>query len=62
VVSDTEPSLSDVERPVRLQPVRSAPVRIGDGARIGLHAAVGADVPAGAVVAPYETRAPRRSA
>ena len=43
---------------------RPAPVRLGDGARIGLHAAVlaGAKVAPGEVVGAYETRAPRRSA
>jgi len=37
-------------------------IRIGRGARIGLHAAVvaGASVGPGEVVEPYETRAPRR--
>jgi acetyltransferase-like isoleucine patch superfamily enzyme len=41
-----------------------AVTRVGDGARIGIHAAVlaGAAIPPGDVVAPYETRAPRRSA
>ncbi|MGH2949085.1 MAG: acyltransferase [Solirubrobacteraceae bacterium] len=63
MVTDAEPTFADPERPVRLQPPRAAPIRIGDGARIGVHGAVvSTDVPAGAVVAPYETRAPRRSA
>jgi acetyltransferase-like isoleucine patch superfamily enzyme len=63
VISDAEPTFEDAERPTRLQPLRAAPVRIGDGARIGLHAAVppGATIAPGAVVEPYETGAPRRS-
>ena len=64
VISDAEPTFEDPERPTRLQPLRAAPVRIGDGARIGLHAVVppGATIAPGAVVEPYDTRAPRRSA
>ena len=64
VISDAEPTFDDAEQPTRLQPVRAAPVRIGDGARIGLHAIVppGATVAPGAVLGPYETGAPRRSA
>jgi acetyltransferase-like isoleucine patch superfamily enzyme len=63
VIADAEPTFEDAERPTRLQPLRAAPVRIGDGARIGLHAAVppGATIAPGAVVEPYETGAPRRS-
>jgi acetyltransferase-like isoleucine patch superfamily enzyme len=54
VIADAEPAFAE----------RAAPVRLGDGARIGLHAAVvaGATVAPGEIVAPYETRAPRRSA
>jgi acetyltransferase-like isoleucine patch superfamily enzyme len=64
VISDSEPTFADSERPTRLQPLRAAPVRLGDGARVGLHAAVlaGATIAPGAVVEPYETGAPRRSA
>ena len=64
VIADAEPTFDDAEQPTRLQPLRAAPVRIGDGARIGLHATVppGATIAAGAVVEPYETGAPRRSA
>jgi acetyltransferase-like isoleucine patch superfamily enzyme len=64
VISDTEPTFDDAEQPTRLQPLRAAPVRIGDGARIGLHATVppGAAIAPGAVVESYETGAPRRSA
>jgi NDP-sugar pyrophosphorylase family protein len=53
VIADAEPAFSDA----------AAPVRLGDGARIGLHAAVlaGAEVAPGEVVAAYETRAPRRA-
>jgi acetyltransferase-like isoleucine patch superfamily enzyme len=63
VIADAEPTFEDAERPTRLQPLRAAAVRIGDGARIGLHAAVppGATIAPGAVVEPYETGAPRRS-
>ena len=48
VLSDVEPSSADVEIPVRLQPLRPRPIAVGDGARIGAHAALGA----GAQVAP----------
>ena len=55
VLSDAEPSGGDVEVPVRLQPVRSQPIAVGDGARIGAHAALGggASVAAGAAVGSY---------
>jgi acetyltransferase-like isoleucine patch superfamily enzyme len=54
IIADADPAFAD----------RPAVVRVGDGARIGIHAAVlaGAAVAPGEVVAPYETRAPRRSA
>jgi acetyltransferase-like isoleucine patch superfamily enzyme len=59
VIADADPAFADAP----------APVRIGDGARVGLHAAVlaGAEVAPGEAIAPYETRgqvtrAPRRSA
>jgi acetyltransferase-like isoleucine patch superfamily enzyme len=42
VLSDAEPSGADVELPVRLQPLRPAPIEVGAGARIGAHAALGA--------------------
>lgn len=48
VLSDAEPSAADVETPVRLQPLRPLPIEVGEGARIGAHAALGA----GARVAP----------
>ena len=48
VLSDAEPSGADVEAPVRLQPLRPRPIEVGEGARIGAHAALGA----GARVAP----------
>jgi acetyltransferase-like isoleucine patch superfamily enzyme len=50
---DAGPAWADAETPVRSQPPRRRPLRIGDGARIGAHAAVLADVPDGAVVASY---------
>ena len=55
LVTDAGPTWEDPERPVRLQPQRAAPARLGQGARIGPHAVVGAGVTvaAGAVVAPY---------
>jgi acetyltransferase-like isoleucine patch superfamily enzyme len=58
MMGDAEPTFDDVERPTRLQPVRSAPVRVGDGALIGAHAALlaGATIAPGGVVAAYETR------
>jgi acetyltransferase-like isoleucine patch superfamily enzyme len=54
VIADAEPAFAE----------RPAPISIGDGARLGLHAAVlaGADVAAGETLAAYETRAPRSSA
>ena len=61
MIADAEPTFDDPERPTRLQPLRTAPVRVGDGARLGSHAIVqaGATIAPGEVVAPYETRAPR---
>jgi acetyltransferase-like isoleucine patch superfamily enzyme len=58
MIADAEPTYDDPERPTRLQPLRSARVRVGDGARIGAHAVVQATIADGDVVAPYETRAP----
>jgi acetyltransferase-like isoleucine patch superfamily enzyme len=67
--ADSDPGVDDVETPVRLQPLRTAPIRVGDGARIGARAAVlaGAQVKARAVVGSYEivrvdTRSRTRSA
>src|SRR4051794_14148938 len=51
------PTWADVERPLRVQPLRVAPVTIGAGAVVGPHAVVGASVAAGEVVAPYSVRA-----
>jgi acetyltransferase-like isoleucine patch superfamily enzyme len=61
MIADAEPTFDDPERPTRLQPLRAAPVRVGDGARLAAHAIVqaGATIAPGDVVAPYETRAPR---
>jgi acetyltransferase-like isoleucine patch superfamily enzyme len=55
VLTDVEPSGADVETPVRLQPLRPLPIVIGDGARIGAHAALGpgAQVAPGAAVGAY---------
>jgi acetyltransferase-like isoleucine patch superfamily enzyme len=54
VVIDFEHAHEDVELPVRLQPLRTAPIVVGDGARIGVGAALGpgARVKTGAVVQP----------
>jgi acetyltransferase-like isoleucine patch superfamily enzyme len=48
VIADAEPAFAD----------RPLPITIGDGARIGLHAAIlaGATVAAGEAIAPYATR------
>jgi acetyltransferase-like isoleucine patch superfamily enzyme len=59
LIADAEPTFDDPERPTRQQPLRSAPVLVGDGARIGVHAVVQATIAPGEVIAPYETRAPR---
>jgi acetyltransferase-like isoleucine patch superfamily enzyme len=63
LVSDAEPSFEDPERPIREQPLRAAPVTLGDGARIGPHAKVlaGAAIPPGAVVEPYAVVTESRS-
>ena len=55
VLSDGEPDGSDVERPIRLQAPRPRPIAVGDGARIGAHAVLGAgaQVAPGAVVGSY---------
>lgn len=54
VIVDFDHVIEDVERPIRTQPLTSAPVTIGDGARIGLGASVlrGVSVGAGAIVEP----------
>ncbi len=63
MIADAEPTFGDPERPTRLQPLHAEPVRIGDGARIGAHAKLlaGTVLAPGAVVASYDTRAPRSS-
>ena len=55
VLSDLEPNGADVEVPVRLQPLSPRPIAVGDGARIGAHAALGAGarIAPGAVVGSY---------
>jgi acetyltransferase-like isoleucine patch superfamily enzyme len=60
IIADHEPTYEDPERPTRLQPLRAEPIRLGDGARVGAHAALrpGATIAPGAVVGSYETRAP----
>jgi acetyltransferase-like isoleucine patch superfamily enzyme len=59
LIADAEPTFADPERPTRLQPIHAAPVRVGERARIGAHAAVlpGATIAPGEVVGSYETRA-----
>ncbi|MDX6681489.1 MAG: hypothetical protein QOG94_1528 [Solirubrobacteraceae bacterium] len=54
VIVDFDHVFEDVERPIRVQPLQSAPVAIDDGARIGLGASVlrGVRVGAGAIVDP----------
>jgi acetyltransferase-like isoleucine patch superfamily enzyme len=56
VLIDFGPSLDDVDRPVRQQPLRTAPITIGDGAIIG-HGSV---LEAGASVPP-RTRVPEHT-
>jgi acetyltransferase-like isoleucine patch superfamily enzyme len=60
MIADHEPTFEDPERPTRLQPMHAEPMRLGDGARIGAHAALlaGATVAPGEAVGSYETRAP----
>ena len=52
VLADVDQRSDDVERPVRLQGVRVAPVVVGDGARLGPGAAVlrGVSIGEGAIV------------
>ena len=54
VVVDFDHVFEDVERPIRVQPLTSTPVTIGDDARIGLGASIlrGVSVGAGAIVDP----------
>jgi acetyltransferase-like isoleucine patch superfamily enzyme len=55
VLSDVEPAGPDVEVPVRLQTLAPRPIAVGEGARVGAHAALGsgARVAAGAAVGSY---------
>jgi acetyltransferase-like isoleucine patch superfamily enzyme len=54
-IADAEPTIDEVERPIRKQPVRAAPIAIGDRARVSAHAAVlaGASIGADAAVGSY---------
>jgi len=54
-LSDVAPTFEDVERPLRKQPLRHAPIRVGDGAVLGPHASLGPDatVAAGEAVSAY---------
>jgi acetyltransferase-like isoleucine patch superfamily enzyme len=58
VIADAEPTFDDAERPTRQQPLHVAPVRIGEGARLGVHASIlaGATIAPGEVVPAYEMR------
>jgi acetyltransferase-like isoleucine patch superfamily enzyme len=53
VLCDTDRRFDDPERPTRLQPLRTAPIAVGERARLGPRAAVlpGVTIGAGAVVA-----------
>jgi acetyltransferase-like isoleucine patch superfamily enzyme len=55
VLIDFEHRTDDVETPVRLQGLRTAAVRVGDGARVGPRAVLerGTTVAPGGVVAPH---------
>jgi acetyltransferase-like isoleucine patch superfamily enzyme len=55
VLADAGPAPREVERPLRLQPLDARPIAIGDGARIGAHAVLGAGatVRAGEAVGSY---------
>src|SRR5690242_15599297 len=50
--NDAAPTYEDVERPVREQPLRIAPIHVGEGAVLGPHASLGpgATVAAGEAV------------
>ena len=54
VLTDFEPDPGDAERPTRDQPLRTAPIAVGDGARVGHGACLlaGARVKPGGSVAP----------
>lgn len=58
VLVDFAHDFSDSERPVRHQPVLTAPVLVGENARVGHRAVVerGTVVPPGGVVAPQTVR------
>ena len=49
-LTDVAPTFDDVERPVREQPLRGGPIRVGAGAVLGPHASLGP----GVTVAPGE--------
>jgi acetyltransferase-like isoleucine patch superfamily enzyme len=53
LIADAGPNYGDPERPIRMQGLNARPVTIGNGAVLGVHAAVLADVAAGATVTPY---------
>ncbi len=55
LLADADPGYEDAERPAREQPVRTAAVRVGAGARVAAHATLlaGAQVGDGALVGSY---------
>ena len=60
MIADAEPTFDDPERPTRLQPLRTAPVRVATArGSAPTRVQAGATIAPGEVVAPYETRAPR---
>jgi acetyltransferase-like isoleucine patch superfamily enzyme len=61
LIADHEPTYEDPESPTRLQPLHTARVTVGEGARIGAHASLlaGAAVAPGEVVGSYFTRRAR---
>jgi NDP-sugar pyrophosphorylase family protein len=69
-LTDSAPTYDDVERPVRAQPLRTAPIRVGDRAVLGPHAslgpgvtvAAGEEVPAYAVLPALPEPVRRRAA
>ena len=54
-LTDVAPTFDDVERPVREQPLRGGPIRVGAGAVLGPHASLGpgTTVAAGEAVSAY---------
>jgi acetyltransferase-like isoleucine patch superfamily enzyme len=53
-IADEAPGFADPERPVRLQPLHSAPIAVAAGARVGPHAVIGPGARVETDVSPYE--------